>query len=95
MQSGQMPGGFGGEQMPNGEQGGTPPDFVNGENGQQGGFGEGQMQRPDGNNRLNGNSQMQPQRQSAIPSSAWLAMGISIVVLALGLVFAFTFKRRK
>ena len=95
MQSGQMPGGFGGEQMPNGEQGGTPPDFVNGENGQQGGFGGGQMQRPDGNDRLNGNSQMQPQRQNAIPSSAWLAMGISIVVLALGLVFAFTFKRRK
>lgn len=95
MQGGQMPGGFGGEQMSNGEQGGTPPDFVNGENGQQGGFGGGQMQRPDGNNRLNGNSQMQPQRQSAIPSSAWLAMGISIVVLGLGLVFAFTFKRRK
>ena len=95
MQSGQMPGGFSGGQMPNGEQGGTPPDFVNGENGQQGGFGGGQMQKPDGNNRLNGNSQMQPQRQSAIPSSAWLAMGISIVVLALGLVFAFTFKRRK
>ena len=95
MQSGQMPGGFGGEQMSNGEQGGIPPDFVNGENGQQGGFGGGQMQRPDGNNRLNGNSQMQPQRQSAIPSSAWLAMGISIVVLGLGLVFAFTFKRRK
>ena len=95
MQSGQMPGGFGGEQMPNGEQGGTPPDFVNDENGQQGGFGGGQMQRPDGNDRLNGNSQMQPQRQNAIPSSAWLAMGISIVVLALGLVFAFTFKRRK
>lgn len=95
MQSGQMPGGFGGEQMPNGEQGGTPPDFVNGENGQQGGFGGGQMQRPDGNNRLNGNSQMQPQGQNAIPSSSWIAMGISIFILALGLIFSFAFKRRK
>lgn len=94
-QGGQMSGGFGGGQIPNGEQGGTPPDFASGENGQQGGFGGGQMQRPDGNNRPNGNDQMQPQGQNAIPSSAWLAMGISIVVLALGLVFAFTFKRRK
>lgn len=94
-QGGQMSGGFGGGQIPNGEQGGTPPDFASGENGQQGGFGGGQMQRPDGNNRPSGNDQMQPQGQNAIPSSAWLAMGISIVVLALGLVFAFTFKRRK
>ena len=95
MQSGQMPGGFGGGQIPNGEQGGTPPDFASGENGQQGGFGEGQMQRPDGNNRPSGNDQMQPQGQNAISSSSWIAMGISIFVLALGLVFAFTFKRRK
>ena len=95
MQSGQMPGGFGGEQIPNGEQGGTPPDFASGENGQQGGFGEGQMQRPDGNNRPSGNDQMQPQGQNAISSSSWIAMCISIFVLALGLVFAFTFKRRK
>lgn len=95
MQGGQMPGEFGGGQMPNGEQVGTPPDFANGENGQQGGFGGGQMQRPDGNNRPSGNKQMQPQGQSAIPSSAWIAMGISILVLALGLVFAFAFKRRK
>ena len=95
MQSGQMPGGFGGEQMPNGEQGGTPPDFVNGENGQQGGFGGGQMQRPDGNNRPSGNDKMQLQGQNAISSSSWIAMGISIFVLALGLAFAFTFKRRK
>ena len=95
MQSGQMPGGFGGEQMPNGEQGGTPPDFVNGENGQQGGFGGGQMQRPDGNNRPSGNDKMQLQGQNAISSSSWIAIGISIFVLALGLAFAFTFKRRK
>ena len=95
IQGGQMPGGFGGGQMPNGKQGGTLPDFASGENGQQGGFGGGQMQRPDGNNRPSGNDQMQPQGQNAIPSSAWIVMGINILVLALGLVFAFTFKRRK
>ena len=94
-QGGQMLGGFGGGQIPNGEQGGTPPDFASGENGQQGGFGGGQMQRPDGNNRPSGNDQMQPQGQNAISSSSWIAMGISIFVLALGLVFVFTFKRRK
>ena len=95
MPSGQMPGGFGGEQMPNGEQGGTPPDFVNGENGQQGGFGGGQMQRPDSSNRPSGNDQMQPQGQNAMSASSWIVIGISILVLTLGLVFAFTFKRRK
>ena len=94
-QGGQMLGGFGGGQIPNGEQGGTPPDFASGENGQQGGFGGGQMQRPDGNNRPSGNDQMQPQGQNAISSSSWIAMGISIFVLALGLAFAITFKRRK
>ena len=94
-QGGQMSGGFGGGQIPNGEQGGTPPDFASGENGQQGGFGGGQMQRPDGNNRPSANDQMQPQGQNAISSSSWIAMGISIFVLALGLAFAITFKRRK
>ena len=94
-QGGQMSGGFGGGQIPNGEQGGTPPDFASGENGQQGGFGGGQMQRPDGNNRPSGNDKMQLQGQNAISSSSWIAMGISIFVLALGLVFAITFKRRK
>ncbi len=94
-QGGQMSGGFGGGQIPNGEQGGTTPDIANGENGQQGGFGGGQMQRPDSSNRPSGKDQMQPQGQNAISSSSWIAMGISIFVLALGLVFAFTFKRRK
>ena len=105
MQGGQMPSGFGGGQMPNGEQGGTPPDFANGENGQQGGFpggqmpnGDmqgGQMQRPDGNNQPNNNGQMQPQGQNNISASSWIVIGVSLVVLAIGLVFAFTFKRRK
>lgn len=87
----QMPNG----QMPNGEQGGTPPDFANGENGQQGGFNGGQMQRPDGNVQPNNNGQIQPQGQNAISLSSWIIIGISMVVLALGLVFAFTFTRRK
>ena len=59
------------------------------------GFGGGQMQRTDGNNQPNNDGQMQPQGQNAIPSSAWISMGISILVLALGIAFAFTFKRRK
>ena len=92
MPSGQMPGGnqdgFGGGQM----QGGTPPELPDGENGGQGDFG-GQMQRPDENTRPNTNGQMQP--QNTMSASSWIVIGISILVLALGLVFAFTFKRRK
>jgi len=94
-QGGQMPGGIVDGQMPNGEQGGTPPDFANGENGQQGGFNGSQMQRPDGNAQPSNNGQIQPQGQNVISVSSWLIIGISIVALALGLVFAFTFTRRK
>lgn len=94
MPSGQMPGGnqdgFGGGQM----QGGTPPELPDGENGGQGDFG-GQMQRPDENTRPSNNGQMQPQGQNAMSASSWIVIGISILVLTLGLVFAFTFKRRK
>ncbi len=95
MQGGQMPGGIRDGQIPNGKQGGTPPDFVNGENGQQGRFNGGQMQRPDGNAQPNNHGQIQPQGQNAILLSSWIVIGISIVVLVLGLVFAFTFRRRK
>ena len=94
MPNGQMPGGnqdgFGGGQM----QGGTPPELPDGENGVQGDFG-GQMQRPDENARPSNNGQMQPQGQNAMSASSWIVIGISILVLTLGLVFAFTFKRRK
>lgn len=94
MPDGQMPGGnqdgFGGGQM----QGGTPLELPDGENGGQGDFG-GQMQRPDGNNRPSGNDKMQLQGQNAMSASSWIVIGISILVLTLGLVFAFTFKRRK
>lgn len=94
MPDGQMPGGnqdgFGGGQM----QGGTPLELPDGENGGQGDFG-GQMQRPDENTRPSNNGQMQPQGQNAMSASSWIVIGISILVLTLGLVFAFTFKRRK
>ena len=94
MPDGQMPGGnqdgFGGGQM----QGGTPLELPDGENGGQGDFG-GQMQRHDENTRPSNNGQMQPQGQNAMSASSWIVIGISILVLTLGLVFAFTFKRRK
>ncbi|NLM16035.1 MAG: spore coat protein CotH [Clostridiaceae bacterium] len=82
--------------IPGGMQGGTPPDFSNGENGNtpKGGFG-GQMQRPDGNTRPNDNDQTRQQTQNTIPTSSWIIFGISALVLAMGLGFAFTYKRRK
>ncbi len=90
-------------QMPNGNQGGfnggqlqgeAPPDFAEGENGQQGDFG-GQMQPPDGNAQIDNNKQMQQQGESTVDIFSWLAVGISTAILVLGLVFAFRFKRRK
>lgn len=94
MPDGQMPSGnqdgFSGGQM----QGGTPPELPDGENGGQGDF-DGQLQRPDENTRPSNNGQMQPQGQNAMSASSWIVIGISILVLTLGLVFAFTFKRRK
>lgn len=91
MPDGQMPngnqGGFGGEQM----QGGAPPELPDGENGDFGG----QMQRPDGNAQPNSNGQTQPQGQNTVPATDWIVMIVSVLFLALGLVFAFVFKRRK
>jgi len=82
--------------IPDGIQGGTPPDFSNGENGYtpKGGFG-GQMQRPDSNTRPNDNDQTRQQTQNTIPTSSWIIFGISALFLAMGLGFAFTYKRRK
>ncbi len=95
MQNGQMPngnqGGFDSGQM----QGGTPPDFANGETGQQENFNGGQMQLPDENAQPNNNGHIQPLEQSAVSVSSWIVIGLSILVLALGIVFAFTYKRRK
>ncbi len=91
MPDGQMPngnqGGFGGEQM----QGGAPPELPDGENGDFGG----QMQRPDGNAQPNSNGQTQSQGQNTVPATDWIVMIVSVLFLALGLVFAFVFKRRK
>ena len=60
----------------------------------QGGFGGGQMQRPDGNTPPDNNGQIQPQGGNAA-FEPLIAVGISVLVLALGLMFAFTYKRRK
>ena len=60
----------------------------------QGGFGGGQMQRPDGNTPPDDNGQIQPQGGNAA-SAPLIGIGVSLLVLALGLIFAFTFKRRK
>ena len=90
----QMPDGNQGNFRSGQKQGGTPTDFANVENGEQGDL-SGQMQRPDGNNLPNNNGQMQTQGQNIMSASSWIVIGISILVLTLGLVFAFTFKRRK
>ncbi len=99
-------GNFGGGAVP----GGALAGFANGENSTgQGTFGgqmqspgsnvrpdnNGQMQSPDGNSRPDNNGQMQPQGQDTVSASSFPVMGISVLALALGLVFAFTFKRRK
>ena len=84
----QMPGNFDGQM-----QNGMPPDFANGEN-NTGGF-DGQMQMPDGNTRPDNIGQMQPQGQNTTSTFAWVLIGVSLLILAIGLVFAFTYKRRK
>ena len=68
-------------------------EFNNGNRFPQGDF-NGQMQRPDDNSRPSvGQSQFQP--QSSVSASSLIMMFVSVLVLAVGLVFAFTFKRRK
>lgn len=80
------------QQMP----GGMSPGFPTDENGStgQGAFG-GQMQRPDGNTRPEGMGQNMPQDRQPISAASWTTIGVCILVLAFGLVFAFAFKRRK
>lgn len=55
-------------------------------------FGE-QIQRADGKVRPSDNDQMQ--LQSAISASLWIMICVSAFALAIGLVFAFIYKRRK
>ena len=64
---------------------GMMPEFSNGESGQ--------MQRPDGSFSDRGQSQSQP--QNMISASTLVMIGISLLVLGLGIVFALRFKRRK
>lgn len=84
----QMPGGnMQNGQMPNNGQGAPPQDIPNiDNNGQNGDFG-GQI--PDDN------GQMKPQGRNTITPSLWIMIGVSLFVLAFGLVFAFMYKRRK
>ncbi len=84
-----------GGQMPNGEQAGGPPDFANGENKWQEGFGGDQTQKPDAKNNPNNNDQTQFQGQNGASVSSWIVIGASFLVLGLGLAFAFAFKRRR
>ena len=79
----QMPDG----QMPIGEQGVTPPDFESG-------FSDVQMQRPDDDSKPS-DDRGQAQKQNTVSASAWIFSGVSVLILAAGLVFALTFKRRK
>ena len=70
--------------------GGMPPEFSNGENGAEQ---DGQMQRPEGSFSDRGQSLSQP--QSMISASSLVTIGICILVLGAGIVFALKFKRRK
>lgn len=80
----QMPGDFGG---------GERPGSNNRENDNTQGNSSSQMQRPDGNFPDRGQSQSQP--QSMISASSLVMIGVSVLILCLGIVVALNFKRRK
>ena len=80
----QMSGDFGG---------GERPGNNNGENDNTQGNSSSQMQRPDGNFPDRGQSQSQP--QSMISASSLVMIGVSVLILCLGIVVALNFKRRK
>lgn len=80
----QMPGDFGG---------GARPGSNNRENYNTQGNSNSQMQRPDGNFPDRGQSQAQP--QSMISVSSLVMIGVSVLILCLGIVVALNFKRRK
>ncbi len=79
----QMPGNFGGRERPdsNTENNGTQENA------------DGQTKRPDSGSRPDGMSQYQP--QSMISASSLVMIGISLLVLGFGIVFALKYKRRK
>ena len=80
----QMPGDFGG---------GERPGNNNGENDNTQGNSSSQMQRPDGNFPDRGQSQTQT--QNMISASSLVMIGVSVLILCLGIVVALNFKRRK
>ena len=80
----QMPGDFGG---------GERPEISNGESTNSQENSNGKMQRPDGSFPDRGQSQTQP--QSMISTSSLVMIGVSVLILCLGIVVALNFKRRK
>ncbi len=77
-------------QMPGGFSGSTMPGFSSSGNAQQ----NGQTQNSDGNTRPDSNqSQFRPQSTVSVSSLAML--GVSILLLGFGLIFALRYKRRK
>lgn len=76
-------------QMP-GDFGGMSPEFSGGESIDKQ---NSQTQRPDGNFPDRGQSQSQP--QSMISASSLVMIGVSVLILCLGIVVALNFKRRK
>ena len=79
----QMPGDFGG---------GARPESDNGESSNSQENSNGQMQRPDASFPDRGQSQTQP--QSMISASSLVMIGVSVLVLGLGIMFALKYKRR-
>lgn len=74
----------------------TPPDIAIGEstNEKQSAFDGEQMQSSNGSNKTNSSSYMQ-QGYNTVSASVWIIIAISLIALAFGLIFAFSYKRRK
>ncbi len=75
-------------------QGGSPPDFANGQNNAEQTDPGGEIQKTD-SGKPNKSEQAPLQEQNSNPSSFWIIIGINGLTLAFGLVFSFIFKRRK
>lgn len=52
-------------------------------------------QKSDADSNADNKEKSQPNEQSSISASSYIAVGVSVLVLALGLAFAVLFKRRK
>lgn len=53
------------------------------------------LQTPDGKSRQKNVGQSNPQPQTSVSPTSLITLAISIAVLVLGIIFAFTYKRRK